>query len=139
MPRYCPQERFLRECRDFKAALQFQAHALESGPRQLSTREVQDLFREMDRVTAQLEQIISLAINMVMNDPTSDVIALNPPFWAKERRSHYSRFEQFFDSIKHTIAEIERDCRQGSHAVNTETVAKDLRDIASVLETNLRL
>ncbi|KAJ5333188.1 uncharacterized protein N7506_006971 [Penicillium brevicompactum] len=113
MPRYCPQELFLRECRDFKASLQIQASELESAPKPLSRRVVGDLAREMNRAFTQVDTIVRLANNMVKNDPGSTVIARNPNFWAK-------------------------NTDQGAH-LNEDGIIRDLQGIASTLETNLRL
>ncbi|KAK9849228.1 hypothetical protein MYU51_014849 [Penicillium brevicompactum] len=110
MPRYCPQELFLRECRDFKASLQIQASELESAPKPLSRRVVGDLAREMNRAFTQVDTIVRLANNMVKNDPGST-------------------------QTIHTMLNL---ADQGAH-LNEDGIIRDLQGIASTLETNLRL
>lgn len=138
MPRYCPQELFLRECRDFKASLQIQASELESAPKPLSRRVVGDLAREMNRAFTQVDTIVRLANNMVKKDPGSTVIARNPNFWAKNSSGENARFENFFYSIQQTIHTVLNLADQGAH-LNEDGIIRDLQGIASTLETNLRL
>lgn len=132
----CPQSQFLKECRKLRASLQDHALTLDQGSIRLNDEKLKDMARDMTRLSLQVDETIRLGLRMV--DTGCKFIKLNPEFWYRGGNSQ-TRFERVFYSMQNTLDRIGMALQVDSRYQAHSAMIKDLRGIASVLETNLGL
>lgn len=136
---YCPQENFLRECRRFKAGLEHQAHILEQGSNKLNSEKLEDMTRDMTRLSLQMDWIVELGLQMVAEAFDGTVVQSNPPFWSRPPNAGPSSFEKVFYSMQRTVDQIGLALKLKPRKQKHGPMIEDLKGMASVLETNLGL
>ncbi|CAG8395532.1 unnamed protein product [Penicillium salamii] len=93
----------------------------------------------MTRLSHHIDKIIKLGLNMITNEPNCTVISRNLSFWLEQSHTPHSGFQGVLYSMQRTVNEIGFGLQKDPRKQLPTNMIKDLRDMAGVLETNLRL